>query len=205
MLAATASKNLLCNYCIIVLFLPPKPTNPSLVGLKSDPNHALPGRESSPREISLTWPPERIFKLRHVMSEISSAFRQLRALMASQAGGSKFSSKFFDQFNGNLQGAALKATRHALSLPSDLAFHRSMDQELAQDLDSFSARILSITNDLLAFVSTADSTQSTRAKEKLKLENQDDVVDSFQSLVVDTMDQLLERAVGDTHYERWLC
>ena len=70
-----------------------------------------------------------------------------------------------------------------------------MDPELAQDLDYFSARVLSVANNLLALVSTADSTQNTKGKGKLKLESQDDVVDSFQSLVVDTMDQLLERAV----------
>lgn len=108
---------------------------------------------------------------------------------------SKVSSGSFDEFNSSLQGAALKATRHALSLPADLAFHRSMDSELAQNLDAFSARVLSVTNDLLTLVSTADSTQSTRGKGKLKLESQDDVVDNFQSLVVDAMDLLLERAV----------
>jgi len=70
-----------------------------------------------------------------------------------------------------------------------------MDPKLSQNLDAFCARILSVTNDLLTLVSTADSTQSTRGKGKLKLECQDDVVDSFQSLVVDAMDQLLERAV----------
>ena len=116
-------------------------------------------------------------------------------MVLPQSGSSKVSSKSFDEFNNILQSAALKATRHALSLPIDLAFHRSMDPELAKDLDAFSTRVLSITNDLLSLVSTVDSTQSTRGKGELKLESQDDVVDSFQPLVVDTMDQLLERAV----------
>ena len=116
-------------------------------------------------------------------------------MASSQSGSSNFSSKSFDEFNGNLQGAAVKATRHALSFPADISFHRSMDPELAQDLDFFSARVLSVANDLMTLVSTTDSTQNTKGKGKLKLESQDDVVDSFQSLVVDTMDQLLERAV----------
>ena len=114
----------------------------------------------------------------------------------SQPGSSKVSSNSFDEFNSGLQATALKATRHALSLPADLAFHRSMDPELAQDLEAFSTRVLSVTNDLLTLVSTADSAPSASGKGKLKLESHDDVMDSFQSLVVDAMDQLLERAVS---------
>jgi exosome complex exonuclease RRP6 len=124
--------------------------------------------------------------------------------MASlQTGSSMLSSTSFDEFNSNLQGAALKATKHTLSLPADLPFYRSVDSELSKDLDAFSARVLSVTNSLLNLVSTAESSQSgRRGKGKLTLENRDDVVDSFQSLVVDAMDQLLERAVSLFHVTR---
>lgn len=102
----------------------------------------------------------------------------------------------FDGFNSQLQLKALKATRSALALPADVAFHRSMDSNFSKDLDAFSSGVLSLTNKLLALVSTADPAQSARAKGKAKLENQDDIVDNFHSIVVDSMDQLLERTVS---------
>ncbi|KAJ3510409.1 hypothetical protein NLJ89_g4693 [Agrocybe chaxingu] len=98
----------------------------------------------------------------------------------------------FDAYNGRLQTAALTATRKAATLPVDIVFHRSMDQSLAQDLDSLSKRVLSITNRLLGLASPVDQTQS-KGKGKAKLESEDDVVDNFHSAVVDTIDQLLEK------------
>jgi exosome complex exonuclease RRP6 len=102
----------------------------------------------------------------------------------------------FDGFNSQLQEKTLKATKSALALPVDIAFHRSMDSTFSEDLDAFSSSVLSLTNKLLALVTTANSSQSSRTKGKSKLENQDDVVDNFHSLVVDSMDQLLERTVS---------
>lgn len=117
-------------------------------------------------------------------------------MASSQSGSSKLSSSSFDQFNSGLQGAALKATRNALSLPADLPFYRSVDSELSKELDAFSARVLSVTNSLLNLVTTTEASQSgRRRKGNLTLENRDDVLDCFQSLVVDSMEQLLERAV----------
>ncbi|GLB45506.1 putative HRDC domain containing protein [Lyophyllum shimeji] len=112
--------------------------------------------------------------------------------MASEASSSTLTSTTYDEFNSQLQTNALKATRNALALPSDVAFHRSMDPTFARDLDVFSSRVLSLTNKVLALVATADAT-SSRAKGKGKLETQDDVIDNFHALVVDPMDQLLER------------
>ncbi|KIM36578.1 hypothetical protein M413DRAFT_449112 [Hebeloma cylindrosporum] len=99
----------------------------------------------------------------------------------------------FDAHITRLQAAALAATRKSAVLPLDIAFHRSMDPEFAQGLDTFSERVLAVTNRLLNLVSTVDQTKSSRGKGKGKLENQDDVVDNFHSLVVDSMDQLLEK------------
>lgn len=112
-----------------------------------------------------------------------------------QAASSKISSSNFDDFNTGLQAAALKSTKHALGLPSDLCFHRSMDSDLSKELDVFSVRVLSVTNSLLSLAFPSDSSKDSRGMGKLKLEDEDDVMDNFQSLVVDTMDQLLERAV----------
>lgn len=106
-----------------------------------------------------------------------------------------FNSANFDTFNSNIQTCALKTTRNALSLPADVAFHRSMDPAFSKELDVLSSRVLSLTSKLLSLAASADATQSARGKGKGKLENQDDVVDNFHSLVVDSMDQLLERTV----------
>jgi exosome complex exonuclease RRP6 len=101
----------------------------------------------------------------------------------------------FDPYLTRLQTAALGATKKSASLPPDILFHRSMDSEFAQTLDAFSDRVLAITNRLLNLVSTVDQTQVGRGKGKAKLESQDDLVDNFHSLVVDSMDQLLEKTV----------
>jgi hypothetical protein len=116
--------------------------------------------------------------------------------MNPQGSSSTFTSESFDVFNNQLQANALKATRNALALPTDISFHRSMDSSFSKDLDTFSSRVLNLANNLLSLVATADTTQSGRAKGKAKLDNQDDVVDNFHSLVVDSMDQLLERTVS---------
>ncbi|KAJ7229199.1 hypothetical protein GGX14DRAFT_417073 [Mycena pura] len=102
------------------------------------------------------------------------------------------SSSFLD-LTSRVQTAALNATRSAAGLPTDIQFHRSIDSEFAEDLDTFSSRVLALTNNLLSLVATADPSQSSRLKGKAKLQTQDDVVDDFHSLVVDSMDQLLER------------
>jgi exosome complex exonuclease RRP6 len=104
-------------------------------------------------------------------------------------------SSAFDAYNQKLQTAGLNATRKAAGLPTDVTFHRSMDQEFAEGLDAFSERVLAVTNRLLALVSTVDQTQASRGKGKVKLEGQDDAVDHFHNLVVDSMDQLLEKTV----------
>ncbi|KAJ7047939.1 hypothetical protein C8F04DRAFT_1023035 [Mycena alexandri] len=106
---------------------------------------------------------------------------------------STISSASFPDFNSKVQAAALNATRSAAGLPADIPFHRSIDSELAEDLDAFSSRVLTLTNNLLSLVATADPSQSSRRKGKAKLETQDDIVDDFHSLMVDSMDQLLER------------
>jgi exosome complex exonuclease RRP6 len=100
-----------------------------------------------------------------------------------------------DAYNGRLQTCALNATRKAAVFPPDVAFHRSMDSALAEDLDVFSERVLAVTNRVLSLISTVDQSHIGRSKGKAKLESQDDVVDNFHSLVVDATDLLLERTV----------
>ena len=109
---------------------------------------------------------------------------------------SNIASSSFNDYNAQLQSAALKATRAAVALPSDIPFHRSVHPDFAQELDECSANVLSLTNKLLALSSTLNSSNGGRGKGKARLELQDDVVDNFRSLVVDAMDQVLERAVS---------
>lgn len=101
----------------------------------------------------------------------------------------------FDAYHGRLQTCALNATRKAAVLPLDVAFHRSMDSDLAEELDIFSERVLSATNRVLSLIATVDQSHVGKSKGKAKVENQDDVVDNFYSLIVDAADILLERTV----------
>lgn len=111
----------------------------------------------------------------------------------------------FNEYHSQLQAAALQATRHSVSLPtsSDLAFHRSLDRTFSKELDACSSRVLSLTNRVLSLVSTgsvsvdtnADTANKSKGKSR-KLESEDDVLDNFHTLVVDRVDELLERAVS---------
>ncbi|KAF9446370.1 hypothetical protein P691DRAFT_794509 [Macrolepiota fuliginosa MF-IS2] len=105
---------------------------------------------------------------------------------------SSISSSSFDDHDTKLRAAALKATRNAASLPTDISFYRSIDNGLSHDVDAISSRVLNLTNKLIAFSASVDP-QAARGKGKARLEDKDDVVDNFHSFVVDVMDQLFER------------
>jgi exosome complex exonuclease RRP6 len=113
--------------------------------------------------------------------------------MSQFTGGSSLSPETFEAYNVQLQTAILNPTKHAFSLPTDLAFHRSIDRDLAKELDLCSSKVMAITNNLLAF--TATGNMKGKGKARL-LETQEDVVDNFHSMVVDDMEQLLERTVS---------
>lgn len=102
-----------------------------------------------------------------------------------------------DEIDSQIQASALKAARNSMLLPSDIQFHRTMDAEFSKDLDIFSSRILSIANQVLALMGTADIS----TKGQSKLETEDDVVDNFHSIVVDTMDRMMEKTVRDIPYQ----
>lgn len=103
----------------------------------------------------------------------------------------------FEDYNLRLQTFILNPTKHAFALPTDIQFHKSIDRNFAEEVEACSTKVLSITNKLLTLA--ASSTTSLGEKGKAKLfTNQDDVVDDFDSVVVDIMDQLLERVVSET-------
>jgi PMC2NT (NUC016) domain len=101
----------------------------------------------------------------------------------------------FDGCYEQLQTFALKATKNAAGLPADLAFHRHVDSDLAKELEACSSKVASITNMLLSLTSTIGSSMSSKGKGKAHLQDEDDFVDRFGALIVEPMDQLLERAV----------
>ena len=113
--------------------------------------------------------------------------------MALNSKPSVVSSTQFDTFSTSLQTKALQTTRHALALPQDLTFHRSLDSKVAAELDAFSGRVLKVTNSLLALAGTRVGDGKGKRR---KLEHHDDVVDAFDSVVVDAMDVLFENVVS---------
>ena len=105
------------------------------------------------------------------------------------------STSSFDGYYAQIQTAALKATKHAAGLPADLAFHRSVDSDLARDLETCSKKAVSLTNALLDIMSTIGSSKSAKGKGKARLQDEDDFLDRFEALIVEPMDLSLERAV----------
>lgn len=100
--------------------------------------------------------------------------------------------------------AALEAgTSHAAQFPdkSDLMFHRTLDRKFARGIDASGERVLMLADRLLQLTveSQPKSKNQGRIKPRRKLADEDDVVDSFQSAVVDQVDSLLEDA--DIHLD----
>lgn len=117
-------------------------------------------------------------------------------MASSSSNSSGLTKDAFNDYNAGLQAAALKATKHSAGLPSDVAFYKSINKDFSNNLDACSDKALSLVNRLLFLASTADSTKSAKGKGKARLEDQDDLVDRFESIIVESMDQLLERAVS---------
>lgn len=111
------------------------------------------------------------------------------------ASPSSISQTGYNEYNAQLQAAALKSTRLSAALPSDLTFYRSVDKALAKDVDSCKTKVLSITNKLLHLASTNNGNE-TRARKRPRLENEEDIMDDFHGTFVDLMDQLLEKSVS---------
>ncbi|OAX40724.1 hypothetical protein K503DRAFT_736967 [Rhizopogon vinicolor AM-OR11-026] len=112
------------------------------------------------------------------------------ARMNEAAGSSVLTSGTFSDYTTSLQSAALATTRlAATTLPQDIAFHRSIHISFAADLDALSTRVLRLTNKLVRLAGSVDSGTVGRGT----LEDQEDVLDGFKSLIVDPMDRLFER------------
>ena len=103
----------------------------------------------------------------------------------------------FEDYNLKLQTSILNPTKHAFALPADIQFHKSIDRDFAEEIEACSTKVLSITNKLLTLATNSTANPSGNGKTRL-VADQDDVVDDFDSVVVDIMDQLLERVVSGT-------
>ncbi|KAL5501535.1 RRP6 [Sanghuangporus vaninii] len=115
--------------------------------------------------------------------------------MAAEPGSSKYAQitgSASDEYIADVQNSILKAMRLAVALPADINFNRAIDNDFAREIDSCSTTTLELANRLLGH-STSSYATNSRARCKSKLEGQEDVVDSFGSLVVDVLDQLFER------------
>lgn len=102
----------------------------------------------------------------------------------------------FEDYNLKLQASILNPTKHAFSLPTDIQFYKSIDRDFAEEIEACSTRVLSITNKLLTLATSSAATLGGNGKARL-IADQDDVVDDFDCVVVDIMDQLLERVVSE--------
>ena len=103
----------------------------------------------------------------------------------------------FEDYNLKLQASILNPTKHAFALPTDIKFHKSIDRGFAEEIEACSTKVLSITNKLLTLATSSTANLGGKGKARL-IADQDDVVDDFDSVVVDVMDQLLERVVSET-------
>ena len=101
----------------------------------------------------------------------------------------------FEDYNLKLQTSILNPTKHAFALPTDIQFHKSIDRDFAEEIEACSTKVLSITNKLLTLAAGSTANPGGKGKARL-IVDQDDAVDDFDSVVVDIMDQLLERVVS---------
>ncbi|KAG0704825.1 ribonuclease H-like domain-containing protein [Suillus ampliporus] len=96
----------------------------------------------------------------------------------------------FSDYATSVQSAALATTRlAATTLPQDIEFHRSVHVSFAAELDSISTRVLRLTNKLVRLAGTVDGGATGRGT----LDNEEDVLDGFKSLIIDPVDRLFER------------
>lgn len=102
----------------------------------------------------------------------------------------------FAAFVDSMTAALEAGTSHAAQFPdkSDLMFHRTLDRKFARGIDSSGQRVLKLADQLLQLTVDSQPKTKNRLKPRRKLADEDDVVDSFHSTVVEHVDSLLEDA-----------
>jgi hypothetical protein len=109
----------------------------------------------------------------------------------------------FDQYLPRVTRDLDAITTPAAGLPlkSDLAFHRTLDRELAMNLDEASERVLKLTRELLdVFINQDGMSKGIKSSVlRRRLEDEEDVTEGYRRGVVDVVDGLLEDAVSHDH------
>jgi exosome complex exonuclease RRP6 len=109
-----------------------------------------------------------------------------------------------EEYLAILKGRTDQTVSSASKLPQDIPFHRSLDRKFRTDLDAASERVLRLTNKLLKLSNSlnkkkAAATQGRKSRRDEEneptLNDEDDIMDRFHSIVVDVLDPLLEHAV----------
>lgn len=103
----------------------------------------------------------------------------------------------FSQYQDLLKKTIISAAQNATALPAknDLSFERTLDRQLAKDLDTCSDRILSVTGRLLSLIGGTATSSSRTGKGKSGALKQEDLTDGYHSTVVDALDSLYENIV----------
>lgn len=113
----------------------------------------------------------------------------------------------FSEYEAALRSSVDSVVVASSSLPDDLSFHRSLDRQLGKRLDSNSERILTLTSKLLDLIDAGNHARRDNGRKnddrkgKRRLDSEEDVVDNFHSIVVDVLDQILERAVSNFEHQ----
>ena len=94
----------------------------------------------------------------------------------------------FSTLHTELQSAALKATRASAGLPLDLAFYKSVDEDLKTSVDDLEARVLALIGRCIGLANGKGKGKEVRVEGE-------DVIDDFHGTIVDSVDVLLERTV----------
>jgi hypothetical protein len=78
-----------------------------------------------------------------------------------------------------------------------------LDRKLAKGLDATALRIVEIANRLAALVEPTEKAKANgKGKQRLVIEDADDLVEDFEQHVQETLDRLLERAVSRFDFTR---
>ncbi|RSH77767.1 exosome nuclease subunit [Apiotrichum porosum] len=144
-------------------------------------------------------PQTRLSQIRHTtplksIYKFHGPYRMSRSPSEVTAGAS--ASREVATLVDNLTKALEMATTAANLFPdkSDISFHRTLDRRFAKDLDETSNRLLLLTDRLASLAVEANPQKGKHVLLRRKLDDEDAVVDSFRSGVIQVVDRVLEDA-----------
>ena len=103
-----------------------------------------------------------------------------------------------------LQSQALGCLISADNFPQDIAFHCSLDRQLQKDIEKTSAQLLRFASRILPYAEIYSPTSvakgAQRGSKVRELRDEEDITDKYDSIIVVTIDSLLEHAVCTNIY-----